>query len=79
MLSKIRTRCQETVEEVSKTSTPESKIQTGGATTTTAKLPTLEEQNIRIIPDETSYSLIVYANKRNQQWISELIRELEHW
>lgn len=70
---------QETVEEVQKTSTPTSKIQTGGATTPAAKLPTLEEQNIRVIPDEMSYSLIVYANKRNQQWISELIRELDEY
>ncbi|MHC4784285.1 MAG: type II secretion system protein GspD, partial [Planctomycetota bacterium] len=53
--------------------------QTGGATSTSAKLPTLEEQNIRVIPDEMSYSLIVYANKRNQQWISELIRELDEY
>ncbi len=70
---------QETIEEVKKTSTPTSKIQAGGATTPTAKLPTLEEQNIRVIPDEMSYSLIVYANKRNQQWISELIKELDEY
>ena len=69
---------QETVEQVAKTSSPESKVQRSG-TTTTAKLPTLEEQNIRVIPDEMSYSLIVYANKRNQQWISELIRELDEY
>ena len=69
---------QETVEQVKKTSTPTSKIQTGGATQT-ANLPTLEEQNIRVIPDEMSYSLIVYANKRNQQWISELIEELDEY
>ncbi|MDH4201279.1 MAG: hypothetical protein OEV87_00090 [Phycisphaerae bacterium] len=70
---------QETVEEVSKTSTPTSKIQAGGGAGTAAKLPTLEEQNIRVIPDEMSYSLIVYANKRNQQWIAELIRELDEY
>ncbi|MHC5157860.1 MAG: type II secretion system protein GspD, partial [Planctomycetota bacterium] len=70
---------QETVEEVSKTSTPTSKIQSRPGTTTAAKLPTLEEQNIRVIPDEMSYSLIVYANKRNQQWIAELISELDEY
>lgn len=73
---------QETVEEVSKTSTPESKIQTGAptaSTSMTAKVPTLEEQKIRIIPDEMSYSLIVYANKRNQQWVAELISELDEY
>ncbi|MHC4856045.1 MAG: secretin N-terminal domain-containing protein, partial [Planctomycetota bacterium] len=70
---------QETVEEVSKTSTPTSKIQPRPGTTTAAKLPTLEEQNIRVIPDEMLYSLIVYANKRNQQWIAELISELDEY
>ncbi|MHC5001281.1 MAG: type II secretion system protein GspD, partial [Planctomycetota bacterium] len=80
MLAEVLTKLiQETVEEVSKTSTPTDKIQTGGGATSTTKLPTLEEQNIRIIPDEMSYSLIVYANKRNQQWISELIRELDEY
>jgi type II secretory pathway component GspD/PulD (secretin) len=79
-LSDVLTKLiQETVEEEAKTSTPESKIQTGGAASTTAKLPTLEEEKIRVIPDEMSYSLIVYANKRNQQWISELIRELDEY
>jgi type II secretory pathway component GspD/PulD (secretin) len=72
---------QETVEEVSKQSTPESKIQTSPGTQQEkpAGAALLEEQNIRIIPDETSYSLIVYANKRNQQWISELIKELDEY
>jgi type II secretory pathway component GspD/PulD (secretin)/regulator of replication initiation timing len=80
LLAEVLTRLiQETVEEVQKTSTPTSKIQTGGGTTAAANLPTLEEQNIRVIPDEMSYSLIVYANKRNQQWISELIRELDEY
>ena len=71
---------QETVEEAEKSSTPESRIQTRPSDQTgTSKVPTLEEQKIRIIPDEMSYSLIVYANKRNQQWISELISELDEY
>lgn len=73
---------QETVEEVGKKSTPESKIQTSGAAATAAgggNVPSLEEQKIRIIPDSMSYSLIVYANKRNQQWIAELIDELDQY
>jgi len=79
LLAEVLTKLiQETVEEVKKTSTPTSKIQSGGATPT-ANLPSLEEQNIRVIPDEMSYSLIVYANKRNQQWISELIKELDEY
>ena len=72
---------QETVKEAEKTSSPESKIQTlpgtpgqsGGASSL------LEEQKIKIIPDEKSYSLIVYANKRNQQWISDLIIQLDEY
>jgi type II secretory pathway component GspD/PulD (secretin) len=76
---------QETVEEVGKTTTPESRIQTAGPTGSTTgaggngSVPSLEEQKIRIIPDEMSYSLIVYGNKRNQQWISELIKELDEY
>ena len=71
---------QETVEEVGKKSSPDSKIQKSGAASSTAgKLPTLEEEKIRVIPDPMSYSLIVYANKRNQQWISELIKELDEY
>jgi type II secretory pathway component GspD/PulD (secretin) len=69
---------QETVQEQSQQSAPDSKIQTA-ATTRTSVIPTLEEEKIRIIPDEMSYSLIVYANKRNQQWISELIKELDEY
>lgn len=73
---------QETVDERAKTSTPEAKIQTAPAAGTAAGggvPPTLEEQKIRVIPDPMSYSLIVYANKRNQQWIGELIRSLDEY
>jgi general secretion pathway protein D len=68
---------QETVEEQSQQSSPDSKIQT--TTVKTSVIPTLEEEKIRIIPDEMSYSLIVYANKRNQQWVSELIKQLDEY
>ncbi|MBL7215010.1 MAG: hypothetical protein ISS71_04970 [Phycisphaerae bacterium] len=79
-LSEVLTKLiQETVEEKGKTSTPESKIQTSGAAAGGGTVPTLEEERIRIIPDEMSYSLIVYANKRNQQWIAELIQELDEY
>lgn len=80
-LSEVLTKLiQETVEEIGKTSTPESRVQTaGGAAAGGGAVPSLEEQKIRIIPDEMSYSLIVYANKRNQQWIAELIDELDEY
>jgi len=37
------------------------------------------EENIIIIPDPKTYSLIVYASKRNQQWISALIHQLDEY
>jgi len=43
--------------------------------TTTKKL----EEDIEIIADPTTYSLIVYASKKNQQWISSLIKELDEY
>jgi type II secretory pathway component GspD/PulD (secretin) len=77
-LSEVLTKLiQETVQEQSQQSSPDSKIQT--TTTRTSVIPTLEEEKIRVIPDEMSYSLIVYANKRNQQWISDLIKELDEY
>ncbi len=35
------------------------------------------EENIVIVPDENTFSLIVYANQRNQQWIKNLIQTLD--
>jgi len=43
--------------------------------TTTKKL----EEDIIIIPDPKTYSLIVYASKKNQQWISSLIEQLDEY
>jgi general secretion pathway protein D len=37
------------------------------------------EEDIVIIPDPMTYSLIVYASKRNQQWISSLIKQLDQY
>jgi len=69
----------ETVEEITggTTSSPDAKIQT--KTTGPAMLPSGEEQRIKIIPDPKTYSLVVYANKRNQQWVGDLIRELDNY
>lgn len=63
-------------------SSPDSKVQVSSQTaarSSSSNVPTLEEEPITIIPDEESYSLIVYANKRNQQWISEMISELDEY
>jgi type II secretory pathway component GspD/PulD (secretin) len=38
-----------------------------------------EDETIKIIPDIKSYSLIIYANKKNQQWISSLIKTLDEY
>jgi general secretion pathway protein D len=35
------------------------------------------EEEIVIIPDENTFSLIVYASKKNQQWIARLIKQLD--
>lgn len=68
---------QETMQQTQKSS-PDAKIQTA-PTPTTTPLPTKEEERIRIIPDPKTYSLIVYANKKNQQWVGDLIRELDQY
>ncbi|MHC4484551.1 MAG: type II secretion system protein D [Planctomycetota bacterium] len=47
-----------------------------GVTTTTEKR--LEEEII-IIPEPKTYSLIVYASKENQQWISLLVQQLDEY
>jgi type II secretory pathway component GspD/PulD (secretin) len=46
---------------------------------TESNLPKREEERITIIPEVQSYSLIVYANKKNQQWIATLIKELDQY
>ena len=35
------------------------------------------EDNIIVVPDSNTFSLIVYANKKNQDWIAELIKTLD--
>ncbi len=35
------------------------------------------EEEITIIPDENTFSLIVYASKKNQEWIASLIKTLD--
>ncbi|MHC4132768.1 MAG: secretin N-terminal domain-containing protein [Planctomycetota bacterium] len=37
------------------------------------------EDEIVIISDTETYSLIVYASKKNQQWISDIIRQLDEY
>jgi general secretion pathway protein D len=35
------------------------------------------EENIIVVPDSNTFSLIVYANKKNQDWIADLIKTLD--
>jgi type II secretory pathway component GspD/PulD (secretin) len=37
------------------------------------------DEDIFIVPDPKSYSLIVYASKKNQQWLASLIKELDEY
>ncbi len=37
------------------------------------------EEDIIIVPDPKTYSLIVYASKKNQKWIASLIKELDEY
>ena len=36
-----------------------------------------KEDEITIVPDPNTYSLIVYASKKNQEWIASLVRQLD--
>jgi general secretion pathway protein D len=35
------------------------------------------EENISVVPDKNTFSLIVYASKKNQEWIGNLIKSLD--
>ena len=35
------------------------------------------EENIIVVPDANTFSLVVYANKKNQDWIADLIKTLD--
>jgi general secretion pathway protein D len=35
------------------------------------------EEKIKIVPDPNTYSLIVYGNKKNQEWIASLVKQLD--
>jgi type II secretory pathway component GspD/PulD (secretin) len=56
---------------------PGNKIQT--EQTGVSNLPKKEEERIRIIADDASNALVVYANKKNQQWVATLIKELDQY
>ncbi|KPK24486.1 MAG: hypothetical protein AMJ70_01815, partial [Dehalococcoidia bacterium SG8_51_3] len=55
--------------------------QQGGADSKVVRTTTRKkiEEDIFIVPDPKTYSIIVYASKKNQQWISSLIEELDQY
>jgi len=59
---------------ISETVTEKSAADAKVLRTTTTKRT---EEEIIIVDDPKSYSLIVYASKKNQQWIASLIKELD--
>ena len=62
---------------IMQTTTKEDKEAKIERTTTTKRRA--EEEEITIIPDKNTYSLIVYASKKNQQWINALIKQLDEY
>ncbi len=57
--------------------TTETKDEKGAKIQTTTVKKT--DEDIIIVPDPKTYSLIVYANKKNQVWISALIKSLDDY
>jgi type II secretory pathway component GspD/PulD (secretin) len=55
----------------------DAKVQTRPTTTSTSTTKLQDE--IQIVADIKSYSLIVYASKKNQQWIGTLIKKLDEY
>ena len=49
----------------------------GKVTSTTPTIGSKFEEDITILPDEGTFSLIVYASKKNQIWIESLIKKLD--
>jgi len=76
-LEDLISETQERAARTTATSSPDAKIQTAQTSSPSPSLPNLQGERIRIIADKASNSLIVYANKKNQLWISELIKELD--
>jgi len=65
----LATVLQSLIQETTQNQDAEGKIQT----TVTKR----REEEIVIVPDPNTYSLIVYASKRNQTWISDLVEKLD--
>ncbi len=56
------------IQETTENRDPEGKVQTTVIS---------QREEIRIVPDPNTYSLIVYASKKNQEWIANLVEQLD--
>jgi general secretion pathway protein D len=65
----LATVLQSLIQETTETQDPEGKIQTS--------VTKRREEEITIVPDPNTYSLIVYATKKNQEWIANLVKQLD--
>lgn len=65
----LATVLQSLIQETTEYQDPEGKIQTSVAKR--------REQEITIVPDPNTYSLVVYASKKNQEWIANLVKQLD--
>jgi type II secretory pathway component GspD/PulD (secretin) len=73
VLSKL---IEKTVKAKAAVAAKDAKVQTRPtATTSTSKL----QDEITIVADPKSFSIIVYASKKNQQWIGSLIKKLDEY
>lgn len=65
----LATVLQSLIQETTQNQDPEGKV--------TETVTKRREEDIAIVPDPNTYSLIVYASKKNQEWIEELIKKLD--
>ena len=55
----------------------EKTLKSGDGKDKVVKAPSFEEDTIEVVADEKSFSLIVYASRKNQEWIGKLITQLD--
>jgi general secretion pathway protein D len=65
----LATVLQSLIQETTQNEDPEGKV--------TETVTKRREDDIAIVPDPNTYSLIVYASNKNHEWISELIKKLD--
>ena len=65
----LATILQNLIQETTQNEDPEGKV--------TETVTKRREDDIAIVPDPNTYSLIVYASNKNHEWISELIKKLD--